>query len=352
MKNVAKLKASTFSTLTFPHDIPPENGGVMTVAPGLLWVRLPLPFQLNHINVWLIEDGDGWFLIDTGCNTEEINRAWENLFSGVMENKPITRLAVTHGHVDHVGLAGKITSRFGAHYVGTFGEWVWARIAHTKDFPGSNMALHDFLLGHGFEDAQVRNMVQTRSHFIDLSTPVPPAISEIRDGDTIEIAGRPWQILVTKGHAFEHSSFYDPAENVIIVGDHLLPNISPVIAVDEMIPGADPLKDFLESFSRFSDIPSDTLVLPSHGLPYRGIHQRINELRQHHEKRLEATVKQLDKPLTARELAKAMFPRVEGTIGISFALAETLAHVNYLLNQEVIKEDVNASGHYVYMDKS
>lgn len=342
---------SMIDRLEFPYPAAPAPGTVIEIVPGLLWACLPLPFRLNHVNVWLLEEDDGWTVIDTGCATQAIFSAWEALFAGPMRGKPVTRVIATHGHVDHIGLAGWMVDRFGSEFVGTFAEWVWARVSHTRDLPGSNAEHHRFLMRHGFDDAVADRMVQSRYRFIDLSSTIPGAITEIRDGETIRFGGRDWKVMVTRGHAFEHASFYCAAENILIAGDHLLPKISPVIAVYEMTPKADPLGDYLASFPQFADIPAGALVLPSHGMPYYGIHQRVAELRLHHDQRLDATSALLREPRHGLDLSKAMFPHIEGAENIGFALGETLAHVNYLLNQGIVDEERNSAGHSIYATK-
>lgn len=343
---------STIDHLEFPHiDVPPP-GEAVEIAPGLLWARLPLPFRLNHVNVWLLEEDDGWTVIDTGCATPAIFSAWEQLLAGPMRGRPVVRVVATHGHVDHIGLSGWMVERFDAEFVGTFGEWMWARVSHTKGFSGADEVHRRFLVGHGFEATVAERMVRSRSRFIDLSTPLPGAIAEIRDGDAVRLGGRDWTVMVTRGHAFEHASFHCAADGILIAGDHLLPKISPVIAVYEMTPKADPLADYFASFPQFDAVPDSTLVLPSHGLPYRGIHQRVAELREHHDRRLDATSGLLRRPSNALDLSKAMFPHIEGPENIGFALGETLAHVNYLLHKGVVDEERDGAGRAVYATRS
>lgn len=317
--------------LEFPWTETPPVGAVREIAGGLLWARLPLPFRLNHVNVWLLEESDGWTVVDTGCATPDIIAAWETMLSGPLRGKPVRRVIATHGHVDHIGLTGWLVSRFDAEFVGTFAEWMWARVSHMHDVPGSAEAHRRYLLRNGFDDAAARQLVSSRRRFIDLSSPIPGHITEIRDGDSIVFGGRTWRVIVTRGHAFEHASFYDAAANVLIAGDHLLPKISPVIAVYEMAPNANPLADYLGSFPSFADVRPDALVLPSHGTPYVGIAERIDELRAHHDERLAATVDLLKEPLAPVALSRAMFPHVEGPDNLGFALGEVLAHVNYLV---------------------
>lgn len=334
--------------LEFPWADTPSPGEAREVAPGILWARLPLPFRLNHVNVWLLREDDGWTVVDTGCATTEIVAAWQALLSGPMGGRPVRRVVATHGHVDHIGLSGWMVSRFDAEYVGTFAEWIWARVSHMHDVPGSNAAHHSYLVRNGFDDAAAADLVKSRRRFIDLSSPVPGSITEIRDGDSIRMAGRDWRVIVTRGHAFEHASFHNPESGLLIAGDHLLPTISPVIAVYEMTPKSDPLEDFLASFPQFDDVADDTLVLPSHGSPYHGIRTRIEELREHHRRRLDATAEYLRQPRSAVELAKAMFPHIEGPDNIGFALGETLAHINHLVRKDIVADVSDIAGAAIF----
>ena len=334
--------------LEFPWGDWPEDGTARAIAPGILWARLPLPFRLNHVNVWLIEEADGWTVIDTGCATPEIMAVWEQLLAGPMRGGKIVRVIVTHGHVDHVGLAGWLVESFDTDFVGTFGEWVWARLAHTHDVPNSRTTHHSYLVRHGFGQEVADTLVKNRQRFVDLSQPIPGWITEIRDGDAVSFGGRNWRVIVTRGHAFEHASFYDAASNILIAGDHLLPRISPMIAVSEMMPRSDPLGDYLASFPQFDGVPANALVLPSHGLPYRGIRERIEELREHHRRRLDETVEFLRETSTALALSRALFPHVEGPDNIGFALGETLAHVNYLVDRGIVDEERDADGRAIY----
>jgi len=336
------------SKLEFPYAESPAAGDVTEIAPGLLWARLPLPFRLNHVNVWLLEEDDGWTVIDTGCDRPDIVGVWEKLLAGPMRGLPVRRVIATHGHVDHIGLAGWLVDRYGADFLGTFAEWIWARVSHTHDVPGSSATHHSYLVRNGFEQEVAEKLVKSRHRFIDLSAPIPGWITEIRDGETLRFGGRDWRVIVTRGHAFEHASFHCEADGILIAGDHILPRISPVIAVYEMTPKSDPLADYLASFPRFDGVEPGSLVLPSHGMPYYGVHERIGELREHHRKRLAETADFLRQPRTALDLARAMFPHVEGPDNIGFALGETLAHVNYLLNEGVVGEDRDAGGRAIF----
>jgi glyoxylase-like metal-dependent hydrolase (beta-lactamase superfamily II) len=329
-------------TLVYPWSGVPEPGEAWQVAPGVLWARMPLPFRLNHVNIWLIEEEGGWTVIDTGCVTPVARDAWDALLAGPMQGRPIKRVIATHGHVDHIGMTGELVRRFDAEFVATFAEWAWSRFSHIHDVPDAIETLHAHLMRNGFDESYAQKLITNRRGFVDLSTPLPGALTAIRDRDQFRMGGRRWEVIVSGGHSHEHCAFHDPASGVLIVGDQVLPKISPAISVLETMPDADPLEDFLHSFERFAQVAEDALVLPSHGRPFRGLHGRIAELRAHHEIRLDATRELLQEPRTGFQLTRLLFPHVEGVEQTGFALGETLAHLNYLRHRqqaEVIAEN-------------
>ncbi|MBP0440343.1 MBL fold metallo-hydrolase [Tianweitania sediminis] len=334
--------------LEFPWANAPVPGQTIEIAPGLLWARHPLPFRLNHVHSWLLDEGEGWTCIDTGCDTPDVRNAWETLFAGPMQGRKIDRVVATHGHVDHIGLSGWLHERFDAEFWGSFGEWIWARISHIKGIPGAADAQYTHLMSNGFSEQEAREFLESRDRFLDLATPLPGSLHEIRDGDTVSMGGRDWQAIQTSGHSFEHMCFFNREENILIAGDHLLSKISPVVAVYEMVPHGDPLRDFLVSFSKFDHVPDDVLVLPSHGLPYRGIRRRITELRDHHRERLDMTLELLKEPRTGYSLIRAMFPKVQGVDNLGFAFGEALAHVNYLIREGLVANVSEQPGKMIY----
>lgn len=327
--NLRRVEFSMAPSLDFPW--PSYPGEVTRIAPGLLWARLPLPFRLDHVNIWLVEEDGGWTIVDTGCDTAQVRAAWEDILAGPMAARPVVRLLATHGHVDHIGLAGWLCERFDCPFVSTLGEWLWARGAHEPNLGGGRAGHRDYLERSGLTRPEIEAQLKGRDEMIALAVPLPGAVREIRHGQEIVLGGRRWEVIVTPGHAFFHASLLDREAGILIAGDQLLPHISPVIAVWETTPHGDPLGDFLASFEAFATVPDDTLVLPSHGLPYRGIGARIAALRDHHKDRLELTQALLDQPRTARDVALAMFPKVTDVDGIGFALAEVLAHLNRLV---------------------
>lgn len=322
---------SAHAAIAYTHPTAPAFGSEVTLAPGLLWVRLPLPFRLNHVNIWLLEEPDGWTAIDTGASTEDAMEIWEALATGPMRGKPIRRLLATHGHTDHIGLASWLVDRYECPFVATQVEWMSPQLRRQESFEEIRPEISRFLSSHGCDDEQVRLYKEERSRIRALQLPMPQAYERIRDGDQITFGGRSWRVITAGGHAAEHASFYCAADNILIVGDQILSKITPMIGVFANEPNGNPLSEYLTSFQPFEALPADVLVLPSHGLPYRGLHRRIVELVDHHHMRLADLERLMDRPKNATELTAGLFARAVAEGQGRLALAETLAHIHFLL---------------------
>ena len=318
-------------TLTYAFETPPQAGQVLEVAPGMLWIRMPLPFALDHVNLWALEDGDGWCLIDTGFPNDEIKAHWETLLAGPLAGRPITRILATHMHPDHIGLAGWLTERSGAEFITTQAEWLAARMLWLDDTDGLMDAYGRFYRQAGLDEAMVETLVRRRGAYRQMVSPIPAVLRPIRHGETLTIGGRDWRVLTGQGHSPDHACVYAPDLNLLVAGDQVLPRISPNISVWPSAPDADPLSDFLRSFSIFADLPDDVLVLPSHGLPFRGLAGRVADLVAHHDERLEVTLEACREPADAMAVTGALFPRRLDQHQMMFAVGEALAHLNSLV---------------------
>lgn len=322
------------AAITYPFDRIPKGAETIEVAPGILWARVPLPYRLNHVNVWLLREADGWTLIDTGTNTADARAVWEALFAGVLSGSRIVRHIATHGHTDHVGLAGWISEKAdGAPYHITLVEWLAAsgRIHESQaPLPRENLA---FLKAHGCDPETVLSFADERKRMHAQMIPLPPAIQRLRDGTQIRFGGREWQVIVCGGHAAEHASFWCAADKILIAGDQILSKISPMIGVFPQEPLADPLSDYLASLERFRVLPADSLVLPSHGIPFYGLVTRANELADHHGQRLAELERLMDRPQTAMALARGLFVKAVAEGQARHAFAETLSHLHYLVTE-------------------
>jgi glyoxylase-like metal-dependent hydrolase (beta-lactamase superfamily II) len=318
------------TALDHPWAEPPAPGTTRTVAPGIRWLRMPLPFALNHINLWLLDDGVGCTVVDTGLGLPETRELWERIFATELHGKPITRVIGTHFHPDHFGNAGWLTERWGVDLWCTQAEYMAAVIACSARGMG-RMATHvEHYRRHGITGDTLEKLRERGNHYAGLVPTLPGSYRCVRDGDRIVIGGLTWEVIVVLGHAPEHASLWCAEANVLISGDQVLPKITTNVSVWADRPQDDPLRLYLDSLARFRPLPADALVLPSHGLPFRGLHARLDALRAHHDARLAETLDALGEPRTAAELIPVLFRRALDTHQLSFAIGEALAHLNYL----------------------
>ncbi|TAL79668.1 MAG: MBL fold metallo-hydrolase [Burkholderiaceae bacterium] len=336
-------------------DTIPEPGHAVTVSDGVRWVRLPLPFALDHINVWLLRDEidgrQGWTVIDTGVTRDNVKALWEQVFETTLEGLPILRVLVTHMHPDHVGLAWWLCQRWDAPLWITMTEFMVARLWSRPAAPGSSesgaggeTALAHFVR-NGLTDPKVEEEIGKRSsYYPSLVADTPPTFIRIMDNDEIVIGGRPWRVIVGYGHSPEHAALYCDTLKVLVSGDMVLPRISTNISVFSFEPEADPLPLYLKSLRRFDDLPEDTLVLPSHGRPFKGLHERVAQQHAHHAARLEEVLAACRVPCSANDIVPIMFRRKLDTHQITFALGEALAHLHMLYYQGTLARVVGDDG--------
>ncbi|MPZ45146.1 MAG: MBL fold metallo-hydrolase [Betaproteobacteria bacterium] len=327
----------------FGEEVPAPAGSI-EVAPGVHWLRMPLPFALDHINLWLLADGDGWTLIDCGLNHKATVALWEQAFGGLLGGRPIKRLVVTHYHADHVGLAGWHQRRWDAPLWMTEGEFLTA-LALYHETPGHHRgAMFDLFRAHGLDEARIEGMKVFSGAYPRLISELPHTFRRIMPDERLEIGGRPWRVLIGHGHAPEHASLHCDALGVLIAGDMVLPRISTNISVRPVEPEGNPLAQFLQSLERFAALPHDTLVLPSHGLPFRGMQARIAQLQKHHAERLDELKAACSEPRCARELVPVLFRRTLDDHAWYFAMGECIAHLNCLMHAGWLRRERDARG--------
>ena len=391
----------------------PAPGTVMQVAPNIAWIRMPLPFALDHINLWLIRDVplssdgvshavtpvgrmtqgerttqgdqadvlgdasfdaasivaqivpkrsgapldpgylDGWTIIDCGIGDATTQAYWETILASSLEQVPVHRVLCTHFHPDHFGLAdwlchGAGNQRWQARLWMTLGEYATGRLfaeaGAASDAGGATAAAH--MRRHGFADAvALEQIAHKAAYYPQLVPAVPPRYRRLHGGDVLRLGGQDWRVIIGEGHSPEHAALYSEALNILIAGDMVLPRISTNVSVSDLEPEGDPLGAFLASLHAYDDLPADTLVLPSHGKPFRGLPIRLRQLHEHHAARLAEVVEACHAtPRCAAEIVPIMFRRPLDAHQMTFALGEALAHLHYLWHRGVLSREEDAAG--------
>jgi glyoxylase-like metal-dependent hydrolase (beta-lactamase superfamily II) len=343
------MSAALPAVLDYPFPSTPDPGTAPLVAPGVRWLRMPLPFALDHINLWLLEDGDEVTLVDTGYGNAATRALWERHFTETLRGRAVARIVVTHCHPDHLGNAAWIAERFGCRVTMTHGEFMSAhaiideRAAHA---PADTCEL--FRL-HGMSARDVEAQAARGNQYKRGVPEAPASFDRIKDGDEIEAAAATWRVISGYGHSAEHASLFARAGDVLVAGDMLLPRISTNVSVWPADPDGDPLGRFLASLASFESLPPHTLVLPSHGLPFRGIPVRVAQLRAHHEARLTELVEAIaaaQAPVSAADMVPVLFRRELDLQQRFFAMGEAIAHLNHLWHARRIARIRDAGGGY------
>ena len=336
-----------YKGLTYPwgRAINPAPGQPEQIAEGVYWVRFPMPMSLDHINLWLLADGDGWTVVDTCLNLDSARQLWEHVFGSVMAGRPITRVICTHMHPDHVGLAGWLTERFGAELWMSREEFLMCRaMVGDTGRPAPEVALR-FYRAAGYDKEQLAFYQGKFGNFGRAIYPLPESFRRLADLETITIGGRYWQVIVGSGHSPEHAALYCPALKLLISGDQVLPRITPNVSVFPTEPSGDPLHEWLSSSARIREIlPDDVLVLPAHEAPFYGLHVRLNQLIEAHNRDLRSLFDHLDQPRRAVDCFPPLFSREIGQDSLGLATGETIAHLNCLLGRRRITRRRDARG--------
>jgi glyoxylase-like metal-dependent hydrolase (beta-lactamase superfamily II) len=342
----------SLTPLQFPVAAPPGPAETLRIASGVHWLRMPLPFALDHINLWLLEDGLGWTIVDTGIAMRKTRELWERVFAERLGGLPITRLIVTHYHPDHIGLADWLTRRWQVSLWITDKEWLSARIMSqgAEDFAAVR---REFCRRAGLDEAAVELFSQRENSYRRGVPSVPAGFRRLADGMAIEIGGREWLVIVGEGHAPELACLYCAETGVLISGDQVLPRISPNISVQPHEPDGNPLALYLSSLSKLrAAIPAETFVLPSHNMPFFGLHARLESLAAHHRARCDEVIAACEVPKSAVEIVSVLFRRTLDQHQLGFALGEALAHLNYLMHQRVLNRILDNDGVYRFIRAS
>jgi glyoxylase-like metal-dependent hydrolase (beta-lactamase superfamily II) len=334
--------------LEYPYPEPPPHGQSLEVAPGVRWIRMPLPYALNHINLWAVDDGEGWALVDTGARTDAAVQIWRTLFAQAPDQRGMTRVLVTHMHPDHVGLAGWLTRKFGIRLWMTQLEYLYCRamVADTgREAPDDALK---FYHRAGWSDMALEDYRARFGNFGKHVHSLPDSYRRLVDGEWLEIGAHRWQVIVGRGHSPEHACLYCPSLKVLISGDQVLPRISSNVSVHPTEPDADPMSDWLDSLDRLQAlVPDDVLVLPAHNECFRGLHTRLDALRRGQDIALNRLRRSLAEPRRAVDVFGALFGRAIGEADpplLGMATGESMACLNHLLHRGEAVREADANG--------
>ena len=339
--------------IRYPWSEPPVPGEAIEVADGVFWMRLPLPMALDHVNVYALDDGDSWTVIDTGMSSKKTRDIWEQLMSGPLSGKPVKRIVVTHHHPDHVGNAGWFQSEHGAELITSRTAWLFARMLTLdvqENWPQETL---DFYRSAGMAaEVLEKRMAERPFNFSDTVYPMPLGFTRIKQGDVIHMGGRDWDVHMGNGHAPEHATFWSRDDNLVLTGDQIISSISPNLGVYATEPMADPVSDWLEACERLQSLAHpDQLVLGGHKLPFTGLPVRMRQLIENHHGALERLIDDLDTPKAAADCFAPLFKRPirEGEYGL--ALVEAVAHLNHLYHIGSVSRSRRADGAWEYQRK-
>jgi glyoxylase-like metal-dependent hydrolase (beta-lactamase superfamily II) len=327
-------------SINYELDSRPANGETLNIVDGIEWLRMPLPFSLNHINLWLLRDGEKWAIVDTGVGTSETRAIWHRVFEDAMGGQPASHVIATHMHPDHVGCAGFLAHHFDVDLWMSRDEYMMCRILVADTGRGAPEEGVRFYKDAGFTDDQLANYEKAFGFFGKFVTPLPEAYKRLSDNNELTIGGHRWRVITGGGHSPEHACLYDDERNILIAGDQLLPTISSNVSVWPTEPLADPLRDWFDSLRKMrASVPEDVLVLPAHGKPFRGAYTRIDAMIQEHEERLDALRDVCRDPQRAVDVFPSIYRSKIDDKNRIMATGEALAHLSFLVRSGELLTD-------------
>jgi glyoxylase-like metal-dependent hydrolase (beta-lactamase superfamily II) len=336
------LMQMSAAQLDYPFDARPVPGVATLIAPGVRWLCMPLPFSLNHINLWLLGEGERCVLVDTGLGDGVTRGIWTEYFEESGER--LEQIVLTHYHPDHAGNAEWLARQYSAPVWMSTAEYLLghALLTESSGYDVPNMVAH--FRRHGLDEARCTQFMQRGNVYAKGVPALPREYRRMIDGDHVQLAGQRWEVIMGYGHSPEHAALYCSELRLLIAGDMLLPRITTNVNVPATMPEEDSVMRFLNSVRRFARLPADTLVLPSHGLPFRGVHARIAQLEVHHAERDALLAEHLGEPRCAVELLSVLFQRELDMHQLMFALGETIAHLNHLVQRGRARRRAGADG--------
>ena len=334
-------------SIHYPLDAVPEPGGYLEIRPGIFWLRIPLPGRLDHINLWLLDAGDSWTLVDTGLDWEEARQAWDKIAAELVQDRPVGRIIVTHYHPDHVGLAGYLGKKFKTNLAMTRVTAERTRFLLNCRADDWKKNVQSFCRLHGIAAEDQYLSFITGQRYRNVVSKLPETIAFLDHEQPIPIGAYEWQPLVVCGHAEDHLSLFCPALQLLISGDQVLPTITSNVGLHVNNGDEDALDEYLASMTRFSNLPEETLVLPSHGQVFTGLYKRIAAINHNHARQLQKVHALCATPASAWEVSPKLFSRPLDDFNRILAFGETLAHLEYLHNRgELTKQFHNGTCYY------
>lgn len=328
-----KNSVTLYPEKVFPFNTAPGNNEVVDIAPGVKWLRSPLPLSLDHINCYLLKDDDGWCVVDTGMNSKAARDHWLDIIESHCNNEPITRVIVTHQHPDHVGLAGWLCESYRARLLMSEQEYLCSRVYLNNGQADSHWEVEEFFQRTAMS-AHTLDGLTTSNNFYDSVSTLPGSYHQLRDHQRLAIGANVWEVIITRGHAQAHVSLYCEALDLYISGDQVLPRITSNVSVISSAPESSPLTDWYEAHEVVAErVPDSVLVLPAHELPFHGVQQRLREVIEHHEERLLEILDICDTPQNAQAITNTLFAKEFDAFQNYLAVGECLAHLHRLMEQ-------------------
>ena len=333
--------------MEYLYDKQVQPGEFIEIAEGVLWLTMPLPFDLDHINLYLLKGEGGWVVLDTGIGTSTTKSLWLRIFEQL--NAPIAGVIVTHLHPDHVGLAGWIADMYNVPFYMTQTEYFTARAFAAGRNGATNERDILYYQRAGLDDDLIEKLTAGDGNgYSSVVSPLPISYTRLIDGMTLSLGKDEWRVIIGRGHSPEHACLFNEKKNILISGDHILPIITPNIGAYSTEPDANTLDDYLSTLPQFKSLPKDVTVLPAHKLPFVGLHERVDMLIEHHHEHLNALLEACEHPQTVVALLPVMFKRKLSSRNMVFAVAECLSHLNYLYHKGELSRSVNDKGHYEF----
>ena len=327
---------------------PPAPGEVVEVAPGLLWTRMPLNEVPDHVNLYVLEEADGWTMVDTGKFTPACSAALDRLLAGPLRGKPVKRVLLTHFHPDHIGQLGRLVQD-GATAWATRDTWVYARLTQMEQLATPSpehlrFATRAGVKGVAFEAYRRR----PPSDYGQQVLPIPHGFVRLVEGDEIVIGARRWRVHVGQGHAPGHATYWSD-DGHAIVGDHILPGMSADLSVYLSEPESDPIQEWYDSCRKFAALAtSETVCLAGHNLPFTGVALRCEQLIAAHETVLARLLTALQRPRTAADCLEVIHGRRLSPMEMGDRLGEAMGYLNHLYRTGRVERTADRSGALVW----